>query len=251
MLITNKEERMERHNEKTKAVISFLTQECYSDITTLMKVIQAPQRSIIDKLLRKLIAKGYLHKHQFSLPANNKISIWGITRQGLAYAQDLDDPINQKHFVPSKIRLSTLHHHLENQRVRLRLEQLGCFDCLNGDNKSINAKFDLKHRPDGFIKLPNDMPIAFETELIIKSRLRYIEIIKHHLVSRSRKYWYYVLYVAPDEHKKAALIRIFNSIDHVTNDGQRLTLSQEHRNVFKFCTFEELQNNGLKQLLSI
>lgn len=237
-----------RGKEKVTLVLDFLKEETYSDLQTLMCVLKVRNRCTLDRLLPSMVEQGLIQKSIFSLPGNHSISIWGITRQGLAYAQALDDPLELKHFQPSKIRLSSLHHHLENQKVKLRLESLGCTGWLNGDKKQLGAKFPLKHRPDGYIKLTNNMPVAIETELIIKSKLRYKEIILHHLLARNKKHWYYVLYVTPDKHKQAALLRIFNSIDHVIYQGRKLDLDSDHRNIFKIHTLEEVQTLKLTEI---
>lgn len=237
-----------RRKEKISMILDFLKEETYSDLHILKKVLSIKAKSSMSTLLSKMIEQGLLQKYAFPLPGNKSISIWGITREGLVYAQALDDPLEYKHFEPSKIRLSSLHHHLQNQKVKLRLESLGCTGWLNGDKKQLGAKFPLKHRPDGYIKLTNNMPIVIETELFIKSKLRYKEIILHHLLARNKKQWYYVLYVMPDKHKKAALIRILNSIDHVIYQGRKLDLDSDHRNIFKIHTLEEVQTLKLTEI---
>jgi hypothetical protein len=237
-----------RRKEKISMVLDFLKEETYSDQQMLMSVLKVKTRASISTLFPPMIEQGLLQKCVFPLPGNKSISIWGITREGLVYAQALDDPLVYKHFEPSKIRLSSLHHHLENQKVKLRLESLGCTGWLNGDKKQLGTKFPLKHRPDGYIKLTNGMPIVIETELFIKSKPRYKEIILHHLLARNKKQWYYVLYVMPDKHKKAALIRILNSIDHVTYQGRKLDLDSDHRNIFKIHTLEEVQTLKLTEI---
>lgn len=239
-----------RRKEKIAIILTFLKEETYSDLQTLMAVLKVNTRASMSTLLPGMIQQDLIKKSVFSLPGNHSISIWGITRQGLAYAQALDDVLEFTHFEPSKIRLSSLHHHLENQKVKLRLEALGCTGWLNGDKKQLGAKFSLKHRPDGYIKLTNDQPVVIETELFIKSKLRYKEIILHHLLALNKKHWYYVLYVTPDKHKKAALIRIFNAIDHVIYQGRKLDLNSGHRNIFKIHTIEEVQTLKLSQIFS-
>ncbi|WP_394230731.1 MobC family replication-relaxation protein [Shewanella colwelliana] len=237
-----------RHAQKKQSLLNFLKEETYSDLQTLMSILKIKNRCTMSRFLPSMIEQGLLQKYAFPLPGNKSISIWGITREGLVYAQALDDPLEYKHFQPSKIRLSSLHHHLENQKVKLRLESLGCTGWLNGDKKQLGAKFPLKHRPDGYIKLTNNMPIVIETELFIKSKLRYKEIILHHLLARNKKQWYYVLYVMPDLNKKAALQRIFNSVDHVIYQGRKLDLDNDHRNIFKIHTLEEVQTLKLTEI---
>lgn len=237
-----------RRKEKISLILDFLKEEIYSDLQILMIILKVKTRASMSTLLPEMIKQGLIQKSIFSLPGNNSISIWGITREGLVYAQTLDDPLELNYFQPSKIRLSSLHHHLENQKVKLRLESLGCTGWLNGDKKHLGAKYPLKHRPDGYILLTNNMPVVVETELWIKSKLRYKQIILHHLLARNKKHWYYVLYVTPDKHKKAALQRIFNNIDHVIYQGRKLDLDSDHRNIFKIHTLEEVQTLKLTEI---
>ncbi|VFS87362.1 Uncharacterised protein [Raoultella planticola] len=175
-----------------------------------------------------------------------KISLWGITSDGLAVVLTLDDKIFPARFEPSKITGWTLEHHLDNQAARLILEKKGASGWINGDRASFLSQFQVKHRPDGLLTLPDGNVIAIETERRLKTRARYQSIIASHLLARTRKQWIYVFYVVPDPQKKRALELLFDSIRHVIINHQHIQLEARHRNVFRIYTLAELERIELE-----
>ena len=84
--------------------------------------------------------------------------------------------------------------------------------------------FKVKHRPDGVITLPNGQRVAIETERNLKTKARYQEIMKSHLLARTNEDWFLVYYIVPDEQKKLALMKLFDSITFLTFNGRPMTL---------------------------
>lgn len=152
-----------------------------------------------------------------------------------------EDPFPNR-FEPSKLTGWSLQHHLLNQKIRLVLEAKGATNWLNGDRKHFLSLFKVKHRPDGVITLPNGQRVAIETERNLKTKARYQEIMKSHLLARTNEDWFLVYYIVPDEQKKLALMKLFDSIAFLTFNGRPMTLEAKHRNIFKFFTVEELEN---------
>lgn len=231
----------ERYKEKVLSMLNFLKEETYSDKSTLMKVIGINDGGNFYRFMEKFTGMEIIQKHVFDAPGG-KIALWGITMDGIAMVIQPDDTVFPSRFEPSKLTGWSMQHHLLNQKIRLILESKGARDWINGDRKNFMAQFDVKHRPDGVITLANGQRIAIETERNLKTKARYQEIMKSHLVAKKAEKWQYVYYVLPDEQKKLALMKLFDSITFLTFSGRPITLEQGHREVFRFFTVEELNN---------
>jgi len=248
MLIKNNwQQRIDQHEKKKTLLLNFLAEECYSDVPTLMKVINVKQRSTLDKMLRTLINLGLIRKFIFELKPNEKISTWGITRNGLTNIRNDYALDGLNHFVPSRIIESTVTKKLLTQKIKMRMEALCCTGYIAGNQKN-KRYFPTEYLPTAYIKLTNDMPIVIEADVRIKSSLRYKQIILQHLLARNQKHWHYVLFVTVDIYKKAAITRAINNIDHVTHRGIKRSVDKSDKNIFKIHTLEEIQNLKLTEV---
>ncbi|HGF3272607.1 TPA: MobC family replication-relaxation protein [Salmonella enterica subsp. enterica serovar Newport] len=240
MLLATNSERRERNHEKIRILLNFLKEETYSDFQTLNMLFGFKHHKSLYDLLDKVTKMGLIQKHTLESRAS-KIALWGITNDGIAVVLTPEDNVMPSRFEPYRITGWSLDHHLDNQLVRLTLEKKGAVNWINGDRSTFLNQFNVKHRPDGLISLPDGRVIAVETERRIKTKARYQSIMASHLVAISDKHWRYVFYVTPDEQKKRALQVIFNSISSVIVKNQHLTLEAKHRDVFRIYTTEELR----------
>ncbi|QQA77099.1 MULTISPECIES: MobC family replication-relaxation protein [Pectobacterium] len=240
MLISDYRERRERHCEKIQILLNFLKEETYSDFKTLMLLFDYKNHKPLYLLLAKAIDMGFIQKQTFCTRME-KISLWGITNDGLAAVVTPDDEGFPARFEPAKVTSWTLEHHLDNQLARLILEKKGAYGWLHGDRPTFRSHYRTTHRPDGVITLPNGTVIAIETERRLKTKARYQTIITNHLLARTQKHWMYVFYVVPDPQKKLALKLLLNSVRHAIVNHQRIPLEAKHRHVFRVYTFEELK----------
>ncbi|EAT1859506.1 molybdopterin-guanine dinucleotide biosynthesis protein MobC [Salmonella enterica] len=240
MLLATNNERRERNHEKIRILLSFLKEETYSDFRTLMLLFEFKDHKSLYTLLNKVTKMGLVQKYTLESHAS-KIALWGITNDGLAVVLTPDDKIMPSRFEPYRITGWSLDHHLDNQQVRLILEKKGASNWINGDRSTFLSQYNVKHRPDGLIKLPDGRTIAVETERRLKTKARYQSIIASHLVAISDKHWRYVFYVTPDEQKKRSLKVIFSSITSVIVKNHHVTLETKHRDVFRIYTMEELK----------
>lgn len=193
-------------------------------------------------LLSKVEGMGLIQKHVLE-SLTMKISLWGITSDGLAVVLTPDDAIFPARFEPSKITGWTLEHHLDNQLARIILEKRGASGWINGDRSGFLSRYQVRHRPDGLLTLPDGKVIAIETERRLKTKARYQSIIANHLLARTNKYWkywIYVFYLVPDQQKKRAIELLFDSIKHVIVNHQHIPLEARHRHVFRVYTLDEL-----------
>ncbi|ATV44163.1 MULTISPECIES: MobC family replication-relaxation protein [Pectobacterium] len=244
MLISDYRERRERHCEKIQILLNFLKEETYSDFKTLMLLFDYKNHKPLYLLLAKAIDMGFIQKQTFCTRME-KISLWGITNDGLAAVVTPDDDGFPARFEPAKITGWTLEHHLDNQLARLILEKKGAYGWVSGACSTYRSRYQVKHRPDGVITLPNGTFIAIETERRLKTKARYQSIITSHLLARTQKHWMYVFYIVPDSQKKLALELLFNSIKHAIVNHQHIPLEAKHRNVFRVYTVEELKQLDL------
>lgn len=239
MLITTQAERLKRNNEKIRILLQFLKEEIYSDFETLKLLFGFKAHPPLVRLLNKVEKMGLIQKFVFKSRAS-KIALWGITNDGQTVVLTPEDKVFPSRFEPSKITGWSLDHHLDNQLARLILEKKGATNWINGDRSTFLSQFNVKHRPDGLITLPNGLIVAIETERRLKTKARYQSIMASHLLARTQSHWFYVFYVVPDEQKKQALKLIFDSVPHVMVNNQHVTLEEKHRNVFRFYTIDEL-----------
>lgn len=245
MLIADNSARKTRNNEKITQLLNFLKEEKWSDLATMKQLFQYQADRPLHRLLEKVEGMGLIQKHVFRSRLGS-LALWGITQDGIAIVIRPEDTIFPSRFEPSKLKGWNIDHHLDNQLVRLVLEQKGAANWINGDRANFLNQFNVRHRPDGVINLPNGKRIAVETERSLKTKARYQQIIASHLKARTESQWFYVFYVVPDDQKKRALMLLFDTIKHVIENNQHVTLEAKHRNVFRIYTTEELKNLELK-----
>ena len=148
--------------EKIKQLLNFLKEETYSDFKTLMLLFGFRDHKSLYSLLAKTEQMGLIQKHVLE-SRTMKISLWGITSDGLAVVLTPNDKIFPARFEPSKITGWTLEHHLDNQAARLILEKKGASGWINGDRATFLSQYQVKHRPDGLLTLPDGNVIAIDT----------------------------------------------------------------------------------------
>ncbi|MBB1313379.1 MobC family replication-relaxation protein [Aliivibrio sp. SR45-2] len=240
MIISDPKKRTSRNAEKFTQVLTFLKQETYSDFTNLMLLLSYKNRAPLDRLLRKMKKHGFIEKFEYGF-RDIQVKVWGITGEGMTEAVESGDTEDFQHFEPSKIKTWTMVHHLMNQEVRIYLERKGWTNWQNADRYSFRKKYPVPHRPDALIVAPNGHTIAIETERTLKTKPRYQEIIKSHLLAKKDDYWIKVIYVVPDIKTKIALTNRFNNITYVNMNGSRITLTDEHRSTFHIFTLDEMK----------
>ncbi|WJV54833.1 MobC family replication-relaxation protein [Prodigiosinella aquatilis] len=244
MLISDYRKRRARSHEKIQILLNFLKQETYSDFKTLMLLFDYKNHKPLYLLLAKAIDMGFIQKQTFCTRVE-KISLWGITNDGLAVVITPDDDGFPVRFEPAKVTGWMLEQHLDNQLARLILEKKGAYGWVSGACSTFRSRYQVYHRPDGVITLPDGTVIAVETERRLKTKAHYQAIITQHLITRTQKLWMYVFYIVPDPQIKRAIERMFNSVKYAIINHQHIPLEAKHRNVFRIYTFEELKGLDL------
>ncbi|MBA0162857.1 molybdopterin-guanine dinucleotide biosynthesis protein MobC [Pectobacterium versatile] len=244
MLISDYRERRERHCEKIQILLNFLKEETYSDFKTLMLLFDYKNHKPLYLLLAKAIDMGFIQKQTFCTRME-KISLWGITNDGLSVVVTPHEDSFPARFEPSKVTGWTLMQRLDRQLVRILLEKKGAYGWISGADSTFRSRYEVYHRPAGVITLPDGTVIAVETERHLKTKARYQAIITQHLIIRTQKRWMYVFYIVPDPQKKRAIELLLNSVKHAIVNHQHIPLEAKHRNVFRVYTFDELRGLDL------
>lgn len=229
--------RQARREERLKQVLGFLREEIWSasDILGIVMGIKTPQG--IHKALTALEIENVISRSSLKIYGRRAMTIWGITPHGQALAFNLqtNEKPENNYFEPSRISLSTLDHHLDIQRLRLKAEAAGWKNWLPGTRlgKSVlNGK-----RPDAVALTPNNQIVALEIERTVKTTKRYEAIISNYLQAIKNGDYSRVQYLCPTVNLAARLQRIFTSIKAVPVNGRRVGLQEHHYQSFQFTDY--------------
>lgn len=245
MLISNYRERRARNHEKLRTLLNFLKENTYSDFKNLMLLFDFKNHKPLYLLLAKAIRMGLVQKHEIDT-VTMKISLWGITNEGLAVVVTPHEDVFPERFEPSKVTERMLTQRLDNQRARLILEKKGAYDWINGDSSTFRSLYQVKNRPVGLITLPDGTVIAIETERRVKTQVSYQSIMLSHLLARTQKHWIYVFLVAQDSQRKRAIELQLRSVKYVIFDHRHIPLETRHRDMFRVYSFDELKRLDLE-----
>ncbi|PMM41605.1 MarR family winged helix-turn-helix transcriptional regulator [Vibrio splendidus] len=226
----------QRAREKEMIVLRFLHQEIYSDFENLKKLLSLT-KGTISKLITRMLNNGLIEKHTINLKTG-KISLWGITDEGILRVDDIDNAPTYC-FTPSRFSIVTLNHTLMNQQVYIALKHLNWTNWVNADRQLFKDKYRVPHRPDAIVTSPNGMVMAIETELTFKTPARYRSIIKSHIEAKSKGFWGHVIYVVRDEPSKKLLQRRFDRVNYIPFDNSRHEFSK-YRGMFSIFTLYEV-----------
>ncbi len=238
MLISDPAERAQKSQEKRRALLRFLRDETWSVADVLAQVAGVASRQAIHKTLMQMEREELIKRH--SLPNAGRVSLtaWGITPHGLAYSWDEgEDYEDRPHFEPSRLALSRVPHQVDLQLARLAAEAAGWSGWVRGERLGFKPVI----RPDAITTSPKGALVAIEIERTIKTRKRYQAIIRDHLTQIRQGEWQVVFYLTPDG-MAARLKKVFDSIDHVVFDGQRVAIEDAHRKRFRFLDLSAWPN---------
>lgn len=246
-LIRSYHERYARAEQKRMMILEFLKNETYTNAENIMRLLGVKSHKSFYPLVNKMEAMHLIKKSAMNTYIGD-YSLWGITRSGIAQVLQREDASVPPWFQISKVSAWSMFHHLDKQKARLILESKGCQFWENCDRGEFASEYQKrKHRPDGIITLPSGLKVAIEVERKIKSPKRYSSIMAEHLIQRSKNSWHYIYYVLPDEITRKRLEKIFNEITVVTANSSPVTITEQHRRIFRFFTMDELECLQLEQ----
>lgn len=222
MLINSFAERCVRTQAKRAVMLRFLRDETWSNLTNLAGVLGLSEPASF-KTLCQMERDGFLLRHKISAL---RMSLWGITPQGLAFAWDEAEIMQSRpYFEPSKLSVLTTYHYLDIQRARLVAERAGWTNWVPGNR----LPKDIKKRPDAIATNPQGQLVAIELERSIKTIKRYEAIFAIYLQMMKRDEYARVHYVCPDASFAPRLARMFELIKSVPVAGERVPLTEKHR----------------------
>lgn len=220
-----------RAARKRSTLLRFLRDESWSNLPNLAGVAGMSQSATF-KTLGQMERDGLLQRHKVT---ELRLSLWGITPQGLAFAWDDEETMEPRpHFEPSKLSVVTIHHYLNIQRARLAAERAGWSDWLPGNR----LPKDIKKRPDAVATTPAGQRIAVELERSVKTIKRYEAIFAIYLQAIKHGDYAMVHYVCPDAAFAPRLSRLFQLIQAVPVVGERVPITEKHRARFPVYALE-------------
>lgn len=235
MLISDPKQRAEATAQKRRAILQFLRDETWSVPEILAQVAGITSRQGIHTTLKAMERDELLKYHSMPIAGRRDLPTWGITAHGLAFAWEEDEVLEDRpRFEPSRLALSRVPHQVDLQRIRLAAESMGWKDWRRGERLGFSPSI----RPDAVAISAKGAKVAIEIERTIKTRSRYQQIIAGHLDAIAANDWVGVYYICP-EGMPVRLKRVFDSIEYITRNGDRLELTDSHRSRFKFMSQAE------------
>ncbi|EDL52171.1 MULTISPECIES: MobC family replication-relaxation protein [Vibrio] len=229
-----------RGEEKERMIVDFLSEEVYSDLVTLMRLVNVTDERNMRKFLKRLESKCLIKKETLVMPTG-KISLWGITDTGLMNSETLPHS-PQRVFEPYLVKFATLNHTLMRQRVQIDLTNKGWTGWRNGDRQSFKNDFKVDHRPDAIVTTPDGTQVAIEVELSLKTPHRYRSILKSHITAREKGYWKFALYIVANEKAKLALNRAFERVEYIQFGESRYSVDSYRKELVRIFKIEDVQH---------
>ena len=179
-------------------------------------------------------------KHRFT----HFFLLWGITSNGIHAAVNAHYKVTDWNcFEPSKVKILTLDHQLDIQRIHAMCiqKEIGFIP-----GRMLGSRAAADKVPDGVITI-NGTRIAIEVERNVKSKRRYDSIIYNYLKAIKAGEYESVIYVMPDEAKCEQVKNAFYSINKITMviNGIKKPLiitPEKHLMFFTFLTLADIPN---------
>jgi len=230
MLINCPIERNERREQKHSTILQWLRDETWTTVEIISNLLEMTRQGSW-KTLKQMEVAGFLRESKIKVVGKSFISLWGITPHGLAYAWSLNEiPEDRPVFEPSRIALSMIEHNLDLQRARLYKSRQNWTNWVRGERLG----FKVKNRPDAIAQDNNGEIVAIEIERTVKTKKRYRQIMSSHLQQINKGTWNRVEYICLDDLMAKRLERIFNTIDYVLVNRQKVKINDRHYEKFTF-----------------
>lgn len=244
MLMTDPKARAKRIEEKRKATLRFLRTEIWSTAEILGTVMGVVSRQGVHSSLVKLEDNKMIKRHSINVGAGRKLTLWGITPHGQAFAWDEEEEMeNFPVFEPSRVALSSIPHHLDIQLARIKAEAEGWKNWVTCDRGDFFKNSPSIHRPDALITSPDGVVVAIEVERTIKTRKRYQQVLAGHLKAMASKHWGAVYYITPQDMAKR-LKKVIYSITTIPVNGSAVQLEVKHLERFIFVDLADWPSKG-------
>ena len=176
---------------------------------------------------------------EISFIENSSVHIWGITAYGInRVRENVPDAENRRAFRKNSVNPVSFAHQLDTQRLRITAERNDWCDWIKCSG---TERFRKKHGifPDVVATRPDGVKIAIEVERTVKSKSRYPRIMGSHLHARKFGQWDEIFYLCPDARIKRRLENIYSEIEEVDYFGNSVKITDQHRQLFRFYSYDE------------
>ena len=235
MLINDFSKRQQQSEYTQQSVLRWMLQETFSTSDVIAEYLGYTRQGAW-KILKRLEKLALLRSAQVPVVNRSKITLWGLSAHGLAYAADTVEDLEIGHvFEPSRVAISMLAHHLDLQKARINAEKAEWQVWKRGEHLG----FRVPNRPDAIVLDPNGVSVAIELERTVKTVKRYRQIMAAHLLAIKQGKWDRVDYISPGRNLVPRLQRIFQSIDYVVITGSRIPVHEKHHARFSFYLLDD------------
>lgn len=199
-LIKSRIEQRAIREAKERAILFFLLDEGYSKLEVLALFLAMTPNGV-QRILRSMEAKQLIKVHKVAVPLNSrKVSIWGLTPTGAAFATPNNEP--SRFFEVGRIKQVTMDHSLALQRVKAIGLRGGWSEWKSSSTmlKTANMnRSEWRQVPDAVAISPQGRKVAIELERTRKTPKRYVEILANYAEMIASEVIQEVFYVCPDE----------------------------------------------------
>lgn len=204
-------ERAARVAQKRATLLRFLRDELYTTATVVGQLLGLNSRQAVHATLTAMERDELVRRETATTPAGRRVTLWGITSHGQAYAFDPASEVPQeRYFEPGRVGLTVLQHTLDLQTLRLQAESAGWTGWTLGDRMGKWAKN--QSRPDAIVTDPQGISWGIECERTIKTRKRYEAILKDRLLAIKQGAVNKIVWLCPTEGQANRLRAIIKSI---------------------------------------
>lgn len=222
--ITSFAARQARIAEKRRTILRFLREEVWTTAELVAGLLEFTTRAPAYQTLKAMERDGLLRSHIAELAYGRKVSLWGLTPHGLAFAFDDDEPLQEVSiFQPSRVSVSQMSHKVELQQLHIRALRCGWTSWTDGHNLNMLKGDKI---PDAVAVTASGERVAVELERTVKSAKRYYDIVVSYTLRRKAHGWQEVRYYCPDEAIRRRVEQRIMGIKHLSVRGQIATPEQ-------------------------
>lgn len=244
-LIFDPAARMQRADEKRRALLRFLRDELYTTPAVAACVMQCGERAA-RQTVASLEKQGLVKRHVVRwLDGVAPVVLVAITPHGQAMAFDPDagETCGVRTFEPARFSLTYLQHTLDMQRLRIAV-QARIARWVPGEMLGVSSK--AVKRPDAIVLLHDKTRVAVEIERTLKNARRYERALAGHLQAIKQNKWHRVVYASPDADTAKRVRALLTQVKRVRIAGVDTLVSPDMLNAFAFCTYNDFPQTLLK-----
>jgi hypothetical protein len=225
-------QKQQRAADKRRLLLAFLASgEVYTTVQIAAELLQASPLTAW-RLLQAMVAEKSLKVDEKPVPFSS-LKIYGVTAHGIGITVSAHPRCRE--FFPGTTSPSYLAHHLEGQHIRIILERAGWTDYVPGKLLYVENGQRLKKLPDALATRPDGRRVAVEIERNVKSEKRMTDMVGGHLAQIVAGHYDLLYYFTPHED---ALQRVFQKVENVVVDSEKVKLTDSHRARFKILDIQ-------------